>query len=146
VKEAKWAAALLDDEPALAPATDAMPEGTELASILSSLEELDRFDRDVLLARFGSPETSERVLASQAGLSPYRFRERVALALMRLAGLMGERGAATPATLAVARRVFVEGTSITCTAAELGMTEPQVRAVRRRILDALGKASIEASL
>ena len=145
MKEAKWAA-LLDDEPALDPATDAMPNGAELASILSSLEELDRFDRDVLLARFGSPETSERALASQAGLSPYRFQERVALALMRLAVLMGERGTATPATLAVARRVFVEGTSITCTAAELGMTEPQVRAVRRRILQALGKASIEASL
>ena len=145
MKEAKWAA-LLDDEPALDPATDAMPDGAELASILSSLEELDRADRDVLLARFGSPETSERALASQAGLSPYRFRERVALALMRLAVLMGERGAATPATLAVARRVFVDGTSITCTAAELGMTEPQVRGVRRRILRALGKASIEASL
>ena len=145
VSEAKWAAVLADDEPLLEGAAEVALEATDLKRMLAALGELDPLDREVLLARFGSPETSERVLARQMGLGQHRFRERVALALTRLSVVLGERGALSPSNAAVAQRVFVERVSIARAAGELAMAEPQVRAARRWILQALRKASMEAS-
>ena len=144
VREAKWAV-LSDDEPLLESARKTVPDAPEPTMVLAALEELDRLDRDVLLARFGSPDALERVLARQAGLSRYRFRERLAKGLTRLSVTLGERGAISPSSVAVARRVFEDGVPVARVAGELALTEAQVGSVLRRILHGLAKCSMEIS-
>ena len=145
VREAKWAAAFGDEGRSLEGAQKAGPDALDRSSVLAALDELDRVDRDVLLARFGAPDKSERFLARQVGLRRYRFRERLAKSLTRVSAVLAERGALPPAAVAVARRVFEEGVTVARAAGDLAMTEAQVRAVRRRLLQALESASIEES-
>jgi hypothetical protein len=146
VREARWAAALSDEGPLVDSAQKPMSDPLEPRLVLAALEELDRVDRDVLLARFGAPDTPERVLARHAGLRRYRFRERLAKGLTRLSVILEERGALPPSAAAVARQVFEEGVPVSRAAGDLAMAESEVRAIRERILHGLGKAAFEASL
>ena len=144
VMEARWRAVLSDDDVASLTSADAdVAVGVDVDRVRAAMNELDASDRTVLLARFRSPKVSERTLAREAGMTRYKFRECVSIALTRLAVALGERGVLSESDFQAARLLLVEGRSVAATAAELSLTEPQVRSARRRIIKTLAKASLE---
>jgi RNA polymerase sigma factor (sigma-70 family) len=146
VSEARWRASLgLQRDVAAASSAAGDLESIDLDRVRQALQELDPADRDLLWTRFGASRVSERRLAAQLGTTRYKVRERVAVAVARLAGALGERGVLSEPDFRVARLLFIEGRSVAGTAAALSLSEPQVRAAQRRVVAILGRASVEAT-
>jgi DNA-directed RNA polymerase specialized sigma24 family protein len=147
VREARWAAALEVDPVGWGgPIAESDPaRAIDIARVRQALAALDASDRTLLLARFGQVPISERVLAARLSTTRHRVREQLALALARLAVVLGERGVLPEPDFRVARLLFIDECSIPAAAARLSLTEPQVRAARRRLLTALGRASVEVA-
>lgn len=143
VREARQRA-LLSGDVALSASTDPdVAVRVDSDRVRAAMHDLTPPDQAILFERFRSPGVSERALARQAGMTRYKFRERVSIALARLAVALGERGVLSASDFAVARLLFAEEHSVAATAAELSLTEPQVRAARRRIIGTLAAASAE---
>ena len=97
-------------------------------------------DRQLLSERYGSQAQSERELARQHGWTRYRVRDRLARALLRVSCEFGHSGILSADELALARELFCEGRSVREVATTFKLTEPQVRLMRTRILNAIGEA------
>lgn len=147
VREARWLAALEPEpEGPPEPGVEVDPgRSVDVARVRQILGVLDEADREVLLARFGSVPISGRALAARLGTTRHRARGRLALALARLSAALGERGILPELDFRVARLLFIEECSVPAAAARLSLTEPQIRAARRRVLAALGHAAVEGA-
>lgn len=145
VREARWRETLSPDPTAgISSAVDA-PDALDVRKVHAALEHLDAGDSELLRERFDDAAISERALACRHHLTRYRYRERLAQALARLTVALGEPGRMDPSEFEIARRLFGENQSVHAVAAALRLSASEVRTVRRRILAALGHASVEST-
>jgi DNA-directed RNA polymerase specialized sigma24 family protein len=148
VREARWIRMLdqdLVDEAADQSSKNDIGLALDIEHVRGVLNQLSSEDREILVARFASEPISERQLAREAGVSRYKFRERLAAALARFAASLGDAPSIEPEDFRIARMIFGEGLSISDVSAELSLLPAQVRLARRRLLRALGKLSAGGS-
>jgi len=143
VREARWRE-MLGDDAAVEPGIADDSEGAiDRARVREALASLPPEERALVLARFGDEPQSERVLARRAGVTRYRVREQLAVALARFSAALGESAILGRRELAVARALFQQGLSISGAATALGLTEAQVRIARRSLLDKTARITVE---
>lgn len=97
-------------------------------------------DREPLEARFVKGQ-SERDLAKALGITRYRARERLAQSLTRLVSGLQDRALSNSTDWQIALAIWRDGRPLAAIAAELGLTEDQVRARKRKIIAALTRAT-----
>jgi DNA-directed RNA polymerase specialized sigma24 family protein len=145
VREARWRRMLADDE-ARMQASDFDPAfELDMKRVRSAVSHLDPEDQNVLAVRFGQDSGSERRLAEAAGMSRYKYREKIAAALARFVAALGDRGSMAPEDFDIVLLIFGAGMSAEQVSVELSLPVEQIRAARRRVLRNLGIASTEVS-
>lgn len=112
----------------------------DVTRLRRAFDSLDQGDRDLLDARFAQGQ-SERELAKALGLTRYRVRERLVEALAGLVSRLQDKALAESSDWAIAVAIWRDGRSIADIAAAMKLTESQVRARKRRILEALTRVA-----
>ncbi len=142
VEEAQWIRMLRSDAVDAASLERGADESYDLGLVRAAVIALDPKDRELLERRYGNPEQSEREISRDLGASRYVVRQRLARALAELAVRIDETGGVRE-DARVMRDVFVERKPDALVAQELGMTLPQIRAARRRVLEFFSRATGE---
>lgn len=116
---------------------EAAARGDELRTIRTALERLPRSQRDLLLEFLALERPSERELARKHSLTRHRVREALTDALGRVATEFEREALRGTADGRVALALWDLGWSVGDTAARLGLTVAEVRAIRRRMFQRL---------
>jgi len=142
LRSLRWEQSLFDTDDLAAaaqrslPSVDGSTHPADLQAVREAVGTLSPLERNVVIARIVNGQ-SERLVSQRLGLSRYRVRETSARALARLAGALNEPGVLTRKEYQLSSVLWKDGRTVAEAAALLGMTQKQVRLVRRRLLQAL---------
>jgi RNA polymerase sigma factor (sigma-70 family) len=123
------------------PAEELVEAGARAAEMREALARLPDTQRVVLQNYLSDASGNEREMARQLGITRYRLRETMADAMGRLATELNTLEPEDALDRRVATALWRDGKGVSETAAELGLSIPEVHVVRKRtvqhLLDAL---------
>lgn len=112
----------------------------DIARMQNAFATLGKRDRELLEARFVLGR-SEREIAQSLGTTRYRTREMLVGALAGLVSALQDKALTESSTWAIAVGLWRDGRSMADVAASMNLTESQVRARKRKLLEALTQAA-----
>lgn len=122
--------------PALAP-HQVLEDSQQLDVLRRALLSLPAKERELLYEYVSGDQSGEREMARKRSMTRYALREELATAIGRLAAEVGKLPTTDRVDASVAHHLWNQGSSAKSTATSLGLTVPEVNAVKTRLVSGL---------